>query len=92
MSKQGGPVIRNAILAPELVILGVVLGVAVCDDVSAVAAADYQNLPDLMAGEVVLVPFNVRIARLKNHVAAFTIVDRVQYCSVTLVDPALGQW
>jgi len=54
---------RDTILAPKLVSLGAVLGMAVGYRVSAVAAADDEDFTHFVMREVFLVPFYVLVAR-----------------------------
>ena len=75
----------DAVPAPELVSFGAVLGVAVGDYVSAVAAADYEDLPQLMVRKLFLVSLDIHVTRFENHVTTFTVVDRVKDCSIALV-------
>jgi len=51
------------ILAPELVSLGAILGVAVRYNVSAVSAADDEDSPHFVMWKLFLVPFDVGVAR-----------------------------
>jgi hypothetical protein len=88
LSRMG---IHKAILAPELVSRGAVLRVAVCYDVSAEAAMDDEDFPQLVVREVLPVTLNVSIASFQYHVTAFTVIDRVKNCLVTFVHPALRQ-
>lgn len=81
--------INQAILAPEPVELGAVLGVAVGDYFSTMAAANDEHPPQLVAGEVFLVALDIQIARFEYHVTAFTVVYRVEDRLVTLVYPVL---
>ncbi len=53
----------DAVLAPELVSLGAVLGVAVVYYVSAVPTADDEDFSHLVMWKVFLVPFYVAVAR-----------------------------
>src|SRR2546422_7767269 len=81
---------NQAILTPELVSLGAVLGVAVGYYVSAVPATDDEDFPHFVIGEVFLMALDIHIARFQYHVTAFTIVDRVKDRPVPLVYPALS--
>ena len=81
---------NQAILTPELVSLGAVLGVAVGYYVSAVSASDDEDFPHSVVGEVFLVSLDIHIARFKYHVTAFTVVDRVKDRPIPFVYPALS--
>ncbi len=83
--------IGKTVLAPETVQLGTVLGVAVGDNVSAVAAADNEDLSQFMVGQCLPVAFDIRVTRFEYHVAAFTVVDRVEDRLVAFVYPSFGQ-
>ncbi len=54
----------KAVLAPELVQLGAVLGVTVGHDVSTMAASDDEDFAHLMIRQVFLVAFDISIAEL----------------------------
>ena len=75
----------NAVLAPELVSLGAVLGVAVGYNVSAVSAANDEDFPHLVMWKVFLVPFYVIVAGFQYHVAVLTVVDGFEDCFVPFV-------
>ena len=60
LSRMG---IHKAILAPELVSRGAVLGVAVCYDVSAEAATEDEDFPHFVMWKILLVSFHVAVAR-----------------------------
>jgi hypothetical protein len=83
--------VGKTVLTPKPVQLGTVLGVAVSDYVSAVAAADNEDLTQLVVGEILPVTFDICVAGFQYHVAAFAIVDRVENCLVAFVYPALSQ-
>lgn len=83
--------VGKTVLTPETVQLGTILGVAVGDNVSAVAAADNEDLSQFMVGQVLPVAFDVGVAWFEYHVAAFTVVDRVEDRLVAFVYPSLGQ-
>src|SRR5437660_310313 len=80
----------NAVLAPELVSLGAVLGVAVGYNVSAVSAANDEDFPHLVMWKFFLVPLYVAVAGLQHHVAVLTVVNCFENCLVSLVYPILG--
>ena len=80
----------DAVLAPELVSLGAVLGVAVGYDVSAEAATDDEDFPHFVMRKFFLVSFYVAVARLQHHVAVLTIVDSLENCPVPFVYPVLS--
>jgi hypothetical protein len=83
--------IHKAILAPELVSRGAVPDVAVCYDVSAEAATDDEDFPQLVVREILHVAFDIHVAGFEYHVTAFAIVDRVENRLVAFVYPALCQ-
>jgi hypothetical protein len=81
---------RDTILAPELVSLGAILGMAVGYHVSAVAAADDEDFTHFVMREVFLVPFHILVARLEDHVAVLAVVDCLEDCPVPFVYPILS--
>jgi hypothetical protein len=81
---------RDTILAPELVFLGAILGVAVGHYVSTVAAPDDEDLTHLVMREVFLVPFHILVARFKDHVAVLAVIDCLEDCPVPFVYPVLS--
>jgi hypothetical protein len=87
LSRMG---IHKAILAPELVSRGAVLGVAVCYDVSAEAAADDEDFPHFVMGKFLLVSLYLAVARFQYGVAVLTIVDCFENCFVPFVYPILS--
>ena len=44
-----------------------------------------------MVGQVLPVAFDIRVTRFEYHVAAFTVVDRVEDRLVAFVYPSLSQ-
>ena len=54
----------ETVLAPELVLLGAVLGMAVSDDVSAVTATDDEDLAHLVIGKFSLVLLYLLVSRV----------------------------
>ena len=54
---------RDTILAPELISLGAVLGMAVGYCVSAAAATDDEDFTHFVLREVFLVPFHILVTR-----------------------------
>ena len=83
--------VGKTVLTPEPVQLRTILGVAVSDNVSAMAAADNEDLPQFMIGQVPPVAFDVSVAGFEYHVTALTIVDSVENRLVSFVHPALSQ-
>ena len=79
----------DAVLAPELVSLRAVLGVAVGDDVSAMTAADDEDLAHLVIGKFFLVLLHFVVSRVENYVAVLAIVDCFKDSLVAIVDPVL---
>ncbi len=65
----------DAVLAPELVSLGAVLGMAVSYYISAVAASNDEDLPHLVMWKFLLVSLYVAVAKVQYHVAALAVVD-----------------
>ncbi len=82
--------IHEAILAPELVSRGTILGVAVGYYVSAVPTADDEDFPHLVMWKVFLVPFYVAVAGFQYHVAVLTVVDCFEDCFVPFVYPVFS--
>jgi hypothetical protein len=80
----------DAVLTPELVSLGAVLGVAVGYNVSAVPAADDEDFPHFVMGEFFLVPLYVVVAGFQYHIAVLAVVDCFEDCLVSFVYPALS--
>ena len=80
----------DAVLAPELISLGAVLGVAVCYYVSAVAAADDEDFPHLVMWKFFLMSLYVAVARFQYHIAILTVVDCFENCLVSFVYPVLS--
>lgn len=66
----------DAVLAPELVSLRAVLGVAIGHDVSTEAASDDEDFPHFVIWKVPLVPLHLVVAGVQYHVAVLTVVDR----------------
>src|SRR6266702_6864114 len=87
LSRMG---IHEAILAPELVSFGAVLGVAVGYYVSAVPTADDEDFPHLVMWKVFLVPFYLIVAGFQYHVAVLTVVDCFEDCFVPFVYPVFS--
>ncbi len=82
--------LSDAVLTPELVSLGTVLGVAVGYYVSAVPTADDEDFPHLVMWKVFLVPFYVTVAGVQYHVAVLTVVDCFEDCFVPFVYPVFS--
>ena len=82
--------ICKAVLAPELVQLGAVLGVAVGYDVSAVAASYNEDFAHLMIRQIFLVALDVSIVELQDHVACFAVIDCFEDRPFSLVEPAFS--
>jgi|SRR6266571_3168978 len=82
--------IHEAILAPELVSFGAVLGAAICYDVSAEDATDDENFPHFVMGKILLVLLYLAVAQFQYHVAILTIVDGFENCLVPFVYPVLS--
>jgi len=80
----------DAVLTPELVSLGTVLGVAVGHYVSAAPTADDEDFSHLVMWKVFLVPFYVIVAGFQYHVAVLTIVDGFENCLVPILYPVLS--
>jgi hypothetical protein len=87
LSRMG---INETILAPELVSLGAVLGVAVGYYVSAVPATDDEDFPHFVMGKLFLVSLYLAVARFQYRIAILTIVDGFKNCLVPFVYPALS--
>lgn len=80
----------DAVLTPELVSLGTVLGVVVGYYVSAAPTADDEDFPHLVMWKVFLVPFYVIVAGFQYHVAVLTVVDCFEDCFVPFVYPVFS--
>jgi len=80
----------DAVLAPELVSLGAILGVAVGYNVSTEAAADDEDFTHLVMWKLFLVPLYVAVAGFEHHVAILTVVNCFENCLVSLVYPVLS--
>jgi hypothetical protein len=87
LSRMG---INEAILAPELVSLGAVLGVAVGYYVSAVPATDDEDFPHLVMGKFFLVSLCFAVARFQYRIAILAIIDGFKNCLVPFVYPTLS--
>jgi hypothetical protein len=82
--------ISKAVLAPELVSFGAVLGLAVSYDVSAEAATDDEDFPHFAMGKLFLVSLYLTVARFQYRVAILTIIDGFENCLVPFVCPTLS--
>ena len=69
--------LRDAVLAPELVLLGAILGVGVRYHVSTVPASEDHDSPHLVMGEVFLVNGNVSVSQFYDRVAGLAVVNCV---------------
>src|SRR5207245_2532780 len=85
-----GTCFGDAVLTPELVSLGTVLGVAVGHYVSAARTADDEDFSHLVMWKVFLVPFYVIVAGFQYHVAVLTVVDCFEDCFVPFVYPVFS--
>ena len=81
----------DAVLAPEPVFLGAVLGMAVGHDVSTEAAANDEDFPHFVMWKFLLVSFYVAVPKFQYHIAVLAVVYRVENRLVALVYPAFGQ-
>ncbi len=71
--------VEQAALAPELVSLGTILGVRVCNHVPTMAAEQNHYSTHLVVRKLVLVTRNVSVSSLDYDVAGFAVVDGVEY-------------
>ena len=81
---------RDAVLAPELVSLRAVLGVAVSYYVSAISAANDEDFTHLVMWKLLPVTLYVAVAGFEYHVAILTVVDCFENCLVSVVYPVLS--
>ena len=80
----------DAVLTPELVSLGTVLGVAVGHYVSAAPTADDEDFSHLVMWKVFLVTFYVTVVGFQYHIAVLTVVDCFEDCFVPFVYPVFS--
>jgi len=67
--------VRDAVLAPELVLLRTILGVGIGDYVPASSTTEAHDSPHLVMRKLCFMALDILIPDLNDHIACFTIID-----------------